>query len=91
MNKNEFIARVAESTGQTKALSAQMVDAVFGNITSALKAGEQVSIVGFGIFTVKHRNARMGRNPKTGEPAPIPASKLAVLKPGKPLREEINR
>jgi len=90
MNKSEFVERVAEATGQSRSLSGEMVDAVFAAITSSLKAGEPVNIVGFGNFVVKRREARMGRNPKTGEPAPIAASNQASFKPGKSLKDTIN-
>ena len=90
MNKTEFVDSLAKATGQQKNLCSQMVDAVFSTITEALKSGDQVNIVGFGNFVVKHREARMGRNPKTGEPAPIAASNQASFKPSKTLKDTIN-
>ncbi|MFD1409822.1 HU family DNA-binding protein [Kroppenstedtia eburnea] len=90
MNKTELIERVAESTGKTKKESAQLVEAVLDSIAEALRNGEKVSLIGFGNFEVRERAARTGRNPQTGEPIEIGASKVPAFKPGKQLKEAVN-
>lgn len=90
MNKGELIAAVAEKAGITKKDSEAAVDAVIGAITGALKKGDKVQIVGFGAFEVKTRASRTGRNPATGEPVEIPASKAPVFKAGKALKDAVN-
>ncbi|MDR1409594.1 MAG: HU family DNA-binding protein [Oscillospiraceae bacterium] len=87
MNKAELIAAVAEKQGVAKTQAAVAVEAVFGAIEDALKAGDRVQLVGFGTFEVKDRPARKGQNPKTGEKIDIPASKAPVFKAGKSLKE----
>ena len=67
MNKAELVDAVANAANLSKADAGRAVDAVVNSITAALKKGEQVSVVGFGTFGVKHRAARSGRNPRTGE------------------------
>ncbi|EGK10672.1 HU family DNA-binding protein [Kroppenstedtia eburnea] len=90
MNKTELIERVAESTGKTKKESAHLVEAVLDSIAEALRNGEKVSLIGFGNFEVRERAARTGRNPQTGEPIEIGASKVPAFKPGKQLKEAVN-
>lgn len=90
MNKNDLTTVVAEKAGVTKAQAADAVDAVFDAITSTLKAGEEVRLVGFGTFAVSHRKATKGRNPATGAEIDIKASNQAKFKPGKALKEAIN-
>ena len=70
MNKGDLAAAVADKTDMSKAAAAEAVDAVFDIITSNMKAGNEVRILGFGNFVVTHRAASMGRNPQTGEPTP---------------------
>lgn len=89
MNKTELIAKVAEQTDLTKKDAAKAVDAVFEAISEALRNGEKVQIIGFGNFEVRHRAARKGRNPQTGEEIEIAASKVPAFKPGKALKEGI--
>ena len=89
MNKAELSAAVAEKIGASKKVSEQAVNAVFETITEALAKGEKVQLVGFGIFDVKVRAARTGRNPKTKEPVEIPASKVPQFKAGKLLKESL--
>ncbi len=89
MNKTELIAAVAAETGLTKKDSELAVNAFVNQVTEALKKGDKVSIVGFGSFEVKHRNARVGRNPKTKETINIPASKAPAFKAGKQFKESI--
>lgn len=89
MNKTELIARTAEKTGLSRKDSEKAVNAAISSITEALAAGERVQLVGFGVFEVKERAARTGRNPKTREIIEIPASRIPVFKPGKALKEHI--
>ncbi|MBU0723583.1 MAG: HU family DNA-binding protein [Alphaproteobacteria bacterium] len=90
MNKNELVAAVADGSGLTKADAGKAVDAVFDSISSALKAGDEVRLVGFGTFAVSSRAASEGRNPRTGEKIKIPASKQPKFKAGKGLKDAIN-
>jgi DNA-binding protein HU-beta len=90
MNKAELVDSVASAANLSKADAGRAVDAVLGSITSSLKNGQQVSIVGFGTFTVKHRAARAGRNPRTGETIQIAASNVPGFKAGKALKEAVN-
>jgi DNA-binding protein HU-beta len=90
MNKNDVIAAVADKTGLSKAQAGQAVDTTFDVITDALKAGDEVKIIGFGNFSVSHRAASMGRNPRTGEPIQIAASKTPKFKAGKGLKDSVN-
>ena len=86
MNKNELITSVSEASGLSKSDAGKAVDGVIGAITGALKSGGDVRIVGFGTFSVAHRKATTGRNPRTGEPIQIKASKMPKFKPGTPLK-----
>lgn len=90
MTLDELNAAVAQSTGMTKAKAAEAVHAVLGGIQEALKRGDRVAIAGFGVFEVAHRAAREGRNPQTGKPITIKASKSVRFKAGKNLREAVN-
>ena len=90
MNKNDLIASVADSSGLTKADAGRAVDAVFASIEGALKGGDEVRIVGFGTFSVAHRAATTGRNPRTGETIQIAASKQPKFKAGKGLKDAVN-
>ncbi|WP_193170526.1 HU family DNA-binding protein [Nisaea nitritireducens] len=90
MNKNELVAAVAESADITKADAASAVDAVLDSITSALKTGDEVRLVGFGTFSVASRAASEGRNPRTGEKIQIAASKQPKFKAGKGLKDSLN-
>ncbi len=91
MNKTELIAAVAEKSGLSKKDSEKALAATFEAITESLKEGDKVQVIGFGSFEVKNRAARLGRNPKTKEPMQIAASKSAVFKPGKALKDEISK
>jgi DNA-binding protein HU-beta len=90
MNKGELIDTVSARTSLPKADAAQAVDAVFDAITAALKAGDSVSLVGFGAFVVKARAERAGRNPRTGETITIAASRVPGFKAGKALKDAVN-
>ena len=89
MNKTELVAIVAEKSGLTKKDAEQVVSATFDTITAQLVKGEKVQISGFGIFEVKEREARVGRNPRTKEAIQIPASKAPVFKASKTLKDTI--
>lgn len=89
MNKAELIAAVAEKTGLSKKDSEKAVNAAFDTIVETLVSGEKVQMVGFGVFDVKERGARIGRNPKTREEIEIPASKIPFFKAGKALKDAI--
>lgn len=90
VNKNDLVAHVADSSGLSKADSARAVDAVFDSITSSLRSGSEVRLVGFGTFLVANRAASRGRNPRTGEAINIPASRQAKFKAGKGLKDALN-
>ncbi|VAW17116.1 DNA-binding protein HU-beta [hydrothermal vent metagenome] len=90
MNKNDLVGVVAERAELTKAQAGEAVDAVLDAITSTLKSGDDVRLVGFGTFAVTRRKATKGRNPATGAEIDIPASNQAKFKPGKALKEAIN-
>ena len=90
MNKAELVDAVAGAANLSKADAGRAVDAIVDGITSALKRGEQVSVVGFGTFSVKHRAARSGRNPRTGETIQIAASNVPGFKAGKGLKDAVN-
>ena len=89
MNKTELIAAVAEKTGLTKKEAERVVSATFETVTESLKKGEKVSVSGFGIFEVKTREARIGRNPRTKEEIKIPATKLPAFKASKALKDVV--
>jgi DNA-binding protein HU-beta len=90
VNKAELIAAVAEESGHTKADAERAVNAVIAVIKQTLKKGDDVRVVGFGTFSVAKRAATTGRNPRTGEPIQIPASKQPKFKAGKELKDAVN-
>jgi DNA-binding protein HU-beta len=90
MNKKELGDAVGASFGGSKAMGSAAVDAVINAIVAALAKGEKVQIAGFGNFEVKNRPARMGRNPRTGEPVHIAASKAPSFKVSKTLKDAVN-
>jgi len=90
MNKAELIDAVADAADISKAAAARSVDTVLEVITESLKTGNSVTLVGFGTFSSRRREARTGRNPRTGEPIQIKASNLAVFKAGKGLKDALN-
>ena len=91
MNKSELIDAVAEAAGLSKADSTRAFDAVISVVTNAMKGGDQVSIVGFGSFLVRERSARTGRNPQTGAEIQIAAATVPAFKPGKALKDAVNK
>ena len=90
MNKGELIDAVADATGQSKADATRATDAVLDTIISTLGKGDQMTLVGFGTFTVRERAARTGRNPQTGETIQIKASKSPGFKAGKAFKDAVN-
>ena len=90
MNKSELIEAIAESADISKAAAGRAVDGFIDAVSGALKEGDQVTLVGFGTFLVRERDARTGRNPRTGETINIPASKLPAFKAGKALKDSVN-
>jgi DNA-binding protein HU-beta len=90
MNKQELISAVAESAGLTRADASKAVESVFDSISTALKKGDEVRLVGFGTFSVSKRKASTGRNPRTGEPMSIAASSQPKFKAGKGLKDAVN-
>lgn len=89
MNKTELIAAVAEKAGLTKKDAERVVSATFETITASLVKGDKVQVSGFGIFEVKAREARIGRNPRTKEEIKIPATKLPAFKASKTLKDAV--
>ena len=91
MNKTELIAAVAERSELSKKDAEAAVTALVDVVTESLRREEKGQLVGFGSFEVKVRAERMGRNPQTKEPIPIPASKAPVFKAGKALKDAVAR
>jgi DNA-binding protein HU-beta len=90
MKKTEFIDALAESTKLSKADATRALDAVVDIVTDALKKGDQVVLTGFGTFLVRKREARSGRNPRSGEIIQIAASNVPAFKAGKALKDAVN-
>jgi DNA-binding protein HU-beta len=90
MNKSEFLSAVSEHCEITKVDADKALDAIIHVIKKALKKGDDVSLVGFGTFTVRKRAARIGRNPRTGDQIKIKASKVPSFKAGKALKDALN-
>ena len=91
MNKTELVAVVAEKSGLTKKDAERVVNATFETISAQLMKNEKVQLSGFGIFEVKARDARVGRNPHTKEAVQIPASRVPAFKASKTLKDRIAR
>ena len=90
MNKAELIDAVAESTALSKADAEKATNAVLDSIIDVLGKGDQVTLIGFGTFSVRERAARTGRNPQTGETIQIKASKSPGFKAGKAFKDAVN-
>jgi len=91
VNKSELIDAIAASADIPKAAAGRALDATLEAVSGALQKGESVSLVGFGTFAVKERAARTGRNPQTGNPINIAAATLPTFKPGKALKDAVNK
>lgn len=89
MNKSELIEAIAARSELSKAGAGKALDALVGTVTDALKAGEAVTIIGFGTFESNDRPERQGRNPSTGEAMTIKAARIPKFKPGKALKDAI--
>ena len=89
MTKAELVAKVAEQAGTTKAAARRCVDAFVLTLAQALERGERIALPGLGVFNVKERKARKGRNPRTGKVIKIPARKVVTFRPAKSLRERV--
>lgn len=91
MNRSDFIKAIAEKTELPINKTGEVIEAAIEVLTEALSKGDDLTLVGFGRFSVKQRNARTGRNPSTGAELKIPASKVASFKPGNNLKAAVNK
>lgn len=89
MTKADIVARIAQSTGMTKADTSDVLDALLEAISSAMGRGEKIEMRGFGIFKVEKRKARVARNPKTGQEIRIPPRTVPVFKPSDHLKNRV--
>ena len=87
MNKSELVAKVAEGAGITKTQAEKAINSMIVEITAAVKAGDKITLVGFGTFSAVTRAARTGRNPQTGKPIKIDAKTNGKFTPGKALKD----
>jgi DNA-binding protein HU-beta len=90
MNKGDLISKIAEEANLSKAQAQEALEATLGAISETLQNGNRASLIGFGTFSVTQRNARVGRNPQTGESINIPAKTVVKFKPGKDLTSSVN-
>lgn len=90
MNKTELIEHIATQADISKAAASRALEAVIGGVKSTLKKNSSVSLVGFGTFSVGKREARSGRNPRTGAAIKIDAAKVPKFRPGKALKDALN-
>lgn len=91
MNKSQLVEQIAKRSDLTLRQSASAVNAFIESVSSALGKGDSISLVGFGSFIVRQRAARTGVNPRTRQAVKIPAAKVPAFKPGKPLKERVNK
>jgi integration host factor subunit beta len=91
MTKAELIEEVSKVSDLTRKHSEVIVEAVFASIIGALQSGDKIELRGFGSFKIRRRRSRAGRNPKTGAGVVVPAKSVPHFKPGKELRELINK
>jgi DNA-binding protein HU-beta len=90
MNKADLIGSIADKSELSKAEASSALDAFVSSVSDALASGDRVSLVGFGSFSVDRREARMGRNPRTGEEIQIAAKNVVKFKPGAGLSDAVN-
>ncbi len=90
MNKGDLISNVAKDAGLTKAQAGEALDSVLNNISGCLSKGDKVTLIGFGTFSTSKRNARTGRNPRTGAEIKIPAKNIVKFKAGKAFTDQVN-
>ena len=91
MNKQDLIGQVADRAGLTRSDASKAVETMLEVVTSALKRGDEVRLVGFGNFSVTRRKPSTGRNPRTGEPMQIKASSQPKFRPGKALKDAVQQ
>ena len=91
MNKTELIKKVAAENALSQKQAAAVVDSVLSSVVDSVAAGDAVALFGFGTFSVKHRDARQGRNPATGETMEFAASNTPVFKAGKAFKQKVNK
>ena len=91
MRKPELVAAIADQADLSKDQAAQALSAIIEQITQAMERQETVNLIGFGSFTQRSRSARTGKNPQTGQPMDIPASNTVAFKPGKSLKDAVNK
>ncbi len=90
MNKGELIETIASSTGESKRVVGDILDATINTIEGAVKKGERVSLPGFGTFERRNRSARTARNPRTGEEIQVAATKVPAFKPGATFKSNVS-
>ncbi|MFP5298784.1 MAG: HU family DNA-binding protein [Actinomycetota bacterium] len=90
MNKGELIDAVAASTGESKRTVGDVLDSFISHVQDEVKSGNKVSLPGFGTFEKRHRNARTGRNPQTGETIQVAAADVPAFKPGAGFKSHVN-
>lgn len=90
MNKQDLVSKVASASGLSKTDAERAIDATIKSITDTLKKGDEVRLIGFGTFAVVDRPATEGRNPRTGEPLKIPATRLPKFRAGKGLKDAVS-
>ncbi|KEF33037.1 MAG: HU family DNA-binding protein [Gammaproteobacteria bacterium] len=90
MRKPELAAAIADQTGMTREKASEVITAFTDQISAAASRGEDVTLIGFGTFNIRKREARSGRNPQTGATIQIPASSTVGFKPGKALKDQIS-
>ncbi|WP_201780458.1 MULTISPECIES: HU family DNA-binding protein [Lactobacillus] len=91
VNKAELVKEIAEKTEMKKKDAEAVLESVISTIQDELVKGNKVQLIGFGTFEVRHRAARKGRNPQTGKEITIPATQVPAFKPGKALKESVNK
>lgn len=90
MTKKDIVLRIAEETNLTQVDVKKVVQRTLDHIVSSLERGETVELRNFGVFKVKNRRGRIGRNPRTGEEVPVPAKKVTVFKPGLVMKKKVS-
>ena len=89
MTKRDLAGKVAEKTGITQLITLKVIDGFLNAVTETLASGEGIELRDFGVFKVKSRKERIGRNPRTGEKVPVPPRKVVYFKAGKVLKEKV--
>jgi len=91
LTKADLVEEVARVSQVTKKQAEEIVQTVFATIVESLRGGRKVELRGFGSFRIRNRGARIGRNPKTGHRVDVPPKRIPYFKPGKELKEQLNR